>query len=364
VGLSVAEIANALGTEAFGETTLIVDRPAEPASAGMGDLALAMSPAYADALKHSKAQAAIVWDGADWQSMGLQAAITVPRARLAMSALTQSFDPAPAPTGIHPTAIIPDSAKIGADPSIGPFVVLAENVVVGARCRIDAHVSVGLGSTLGDDCWLNAGSRVGRNCHFGSRVILQPNAVVGADGFSYVTRDLSNEERAYQTMGRVPLTPPEDGTRHRIHSLGGVIFGDDVELGANSCVDAGTIRPTQVGRGTKIDNNVMVGHNCIIGEDCILCGQSAMAGSGVLGDRVVMGGRAATKDHITVGNDVVMAAASGLYVNVKDGAFVMGLPALDMPAYRAREKGLRRLPQMLKDIAALQKRVPKDDAND
>jgi|TARA_R110000787_G_scaffold123231_3_gene234186 UDP-3-O-[3-hydroxymyristoyl] glucosamine N-acyltransferase len=364
MGLTVAEIAKALGTDAFGDTSLVVEHPAEPGDAGANDLALAMSPAYAEALKSSAAQAAIVWDGADWQAMGLKAAIIVPRARLAMAALTQSFDPAPAPTGIHPTAIIPDSCTVGADPSIGPFVVLAENVTIGDRCRLDPHVTIGLGSTLGDDCWLNAGSRVGRNCHFGSRVILQPNAVVGADGFSYVTRDLSNEERAYQLMGRELLTPPADGKRHRIHSLGGVIFGDDVELGANSCVDAGTIRATRVGRGTKIDNNVMVGHNCIIGEDCILCGQAAMAGSGVLGDRVVMGGRAATKDHITVGNDVVMAAASGLYVDTKDGMFIMGLPAMELQSYRAREKGLRRLPQLLKDFAALQKQFPKDGASD
>ena len=364
MGLTIAEIAKALGTDAFGDTSLVVQRPAEPGDAGADDLALAMSPAYADALKDSAARAAIVWDGADWQALGLRAAITVPRARLAMAALTQAFDPAPPPTGIHPTAIIPDSCTIGADPSIGPFVVLAEGVTLGDRARIEAHVSIGPGSTLGDDCWLNAGARVGRNCHFGHRVILQPNAVVGADGFSYVTRELANEERVMETMGREPLAPPADGTRHRIHSLGGVVLGDDVEIGANSCVDAGTIRATRVGRGTKIDNNVMVGHNCIIGEDCVLCGQAAMAGSGVLGDRVVMGGRAGTKDHITVGNDVVMAAATGLYVSVKDGQFIMGQPAMDMPSYRAREKGLRRLPQMMKDIAALQKRVNKTDTSD
>ena len=364
MGLTIAEIAKALGTEAHGDTSLEVQRPAEPGDARAEDLALAMSPAYAEALTNSAAQAAIVWDGADWQALGLRAAITVPRARLAMAALTQAFDPAPAPTGIHPTAIIPDSCTIGRDPSIGPFVVLAEGVIIGDRARIEAHVSIGPGSTLGDDCWLNAGARVGRNCRFGNRVILQPNAVVGADGFSYVTRELANEERVMETMGREPLTPPADGTRHRIHSLGGVVLGDDVEIGANSCVDAGTIRATRVGRGTKIDNNVMVGHNCIIGEDCVLCGQAAMAGSGVLGDRVVMGGRAGTKDHITVGNDVVMAAATGLYVSVKDGQFIMGQPAMDMPSYRAREKGLRRLPQMMRDIAALQKRVPKTDTSD
>lgn len=364
MALSVKDIADALGAVAHGDTAIMVDRPTEPGDATANDLALAMSPAYAAALSASPARAAIVWDGADWQSMGLKAAITVPRARLAMSALTQAFDPAPAPTGIHPTAVIDPSVTLGADLSIGPFVVLAAGVTLGDRCRIEAHVTIGPGTTLGADCWLNSGARVGRNCVLGDRVILQPNAVIGADGFSYVTRELSNEERAFMGMGRAPLTPPKDGTRHRIHSLGGVVLGDDVEVGANSAVDAGTIRATRVGRGTKIDNNVMVGHNCIIGEDCILCGQAAMAGSGVLGDRVVMAGRAGTKDHITIGNDVVIAAAAGVYVDLPDGQFVMGQPALELPVYRAREKGLRRLPQLLKDVAALQKRVPKDDQSD
>ncbi|SEM80973.1 UDP-3-O-[3-hydroxymyristoyl] glucosamine N-acyltransferase [Loktanella fryxellensis] len=364
MALTIAEIAAALGTTAHGDTSLIVRRPAEPKDAGPDDLALAMQPAFAAQLTASGARAAIVWADADWQALGLQAAITVPRARLAMAALTQAFDPAPRSTGIHPTAIVPDDCSIGADPSIGPFVVLAPGTVIGARVRLDAHVSIGPGSTLGDDCLLHAGVRIGRGCRLGDRVILQSNVVIGADGFSYVTRDLSHEERASQTLGRVPLTPPADATRHRIHSLGGVILGDDVEVGANSCIDAGTIRPTQVGRGTKIDDLVLVGHNCIIGADNILCGQVAMAGSGTLGDRVVMGGRAATNNRIIVGNDVVVAAAANVYGHVPDGQFIMGSPALDMPSHRVRDKALRRLPQMMRDIAALQKRVPNDDAKD
>ena len=364
MSFTIAQIAEALQASAAGDTSLMVVRPAEPASAGKDDLALAMSREYEEALRASPARAAIVWEGADWQDLGLQAAITVPRARLAMARLTQAFDPRPEPTGVHPTAVVDPSAHVGRDVSIGPFVVLAADTRVGDGTIIEAHVSVGPGSTLGANCWLHAGARIGRNVTCGDGVILQPNAVVGADGFSYVTAGLANEERAYQTMGRTRLDPPEDGTRHRIHSLGGVILGDDVEIGANSCVDAGTIRPTRVGRGTKIDNNVMVGHNCIIGEDCVLCGQAAMAGSGVLGDRVVMGGRAGTKDHITVGSDVVMGAAAGLYVSVGDGAFVMGQPALEMPAYRAREKGMRRLPQLIDDVTALKKQVPKTSASD
>ncbi|RYH03444.1 UDP-3-O-(3-hydroxymyristoyl)glucosamine N-acyltransferase [Salipiger sp. IMCC34102] len=364
MSFTIAEIAEALGTQAFGDQSLRVTRPAAPAAAGVDDLALAMSKDYADALRASTARAAIVWDGADWEDMGLEAAIRVPRARLAMAHLTQAFDPRPAPTGVHPTAVIDPSAHIGADVSIGPFVVLGAQVTIGDGSIVEAHVSVGHGSTLGRNCWLHAGSRVGRNCWFGNGVILQPNASVGADGFSYTTAGLSNEERAYQSMGRTRMEPPEDGYRHRIHSLGGVIFGDDVEVGANSCVDAGTIQPTRVGRGTKIDSIVMVGHNCQIGEDTLLCGQVGVAGSTTIGDRCVLGGKVGTRDHVTIGNDVVLGGGTNLFVDAPDGSFMMGSPALEMPAHRVREKAIRRLPAALDDVAALKKQVPSERAGD
>ncbi|SEQ14460.1 UDP-3-O-[3-hydroxymyristoyl] glucosamine N-acyltransferase [Loktanella sp. DSM 29012] len=355
--LTIAEIAQALGTTAHGNTALVVQRPAEPGSAGPDDLALAMSKAYADALRASQARAAIVWDGADLDDLGLAAAITVPRARLAMAQLTQAFDPRPTGTGIHPTAVIDPAAQIGADVHIGPFVVIGSGVALGDGCRIDSHVSIGDRATLGAGCWLGAGTRIGRDCHLGARVITQPNAVIGSDGFSYVTTDLANEERAIKTMGRTPLTPPQDGTRHRIHSLGGVVLGDDVEVGSNSTIDAGTIRPTRIGRGTKIDNQVHIGHNCVVGEDCIVCGHVGLAGSGTFGDRCVFAGKVGTKDHVTLGNDVVMGGGANVYSDFPDGAFVMGSPALDMPDHRAQQKALRGLPQLQKIVADLRARL-------
>jgi UDP-3-O-[3-hydroxymyristoyl] glucosamine N-acyltransferase len=338
---SIKDIAAALGAEAFGAVDLLVARPAEPASATADELALAMTPAYADALATSKARAAVVWPGADWESLGLEAAIAVPRARLAMAHLTQAFAPARAPTGIDSSAVI--CTRLSMEVSVGPLSMIDEDVTIGAGTQIASHVSIGRGAQIGANCIIHAGVRIGAGVQIGNNCILQPNAVIGADGFSFVTAGPSNEERALAGMGRAPLAPPDDAIRHRIHSLGSVVISDDVEVGANSTVDAGTIRPTRVGRGTKIDNLVQVGHNVIVGEDCVLCAQAAVAGSTVLGDRVVMGGKSGIKDNVKIGADVVLGGGAIVLGHVADGQFVMGYSATDMPVFRATQKALRKL---------------------
>lgn len=340
--VTIAEIASALGVEALGDAAFTVERPAEPGKAGPRDLALAMSLKWADALKDGQAQAAVLWPGADWQALGLRAAICPPRARLAMAHLTQALDWQPPQEDVHPTAVIDARATIGKGVFIGPFTVIGPDAVVEDGCQLGAQVVIGEGSVVGADSWLHPGVRIGRRVLIGRNAILHPNAVIGADGFSFVTATPSNEEVAIKTMGRVPM-PEGDGQRHRIHSLGGVIIGNDVEIGANSTVDAGTIRPTRVGDGCKIDNLVQVGHNVVLGRDCVLCAQAAVAGSAVLGDRVVMGGKSGIKDNVTVGRDVVLGGAAIVLGDVADGQFMMGYPALPMMQFRAQQKALRRL---------------------
>lgn len=343
----IGDIAAALGAQALGDAELLVTRLAEPGQAGADDLALAMSPSYASALAGSKARAAIIWDGADWQKLGLVGAISVPRARLAMAQLTQAFDHPQRVTGTHETAVIDPSSHVTEGTSLGAFSVIGANAMVGRGTWIDAHVTIAQGARIGQGCIIHAGVRIGRNVQIGDNVILQPGVVIGADGFSFVTAELSNEERAFVSRGRRPLDPPKDATRHRIYSLGSVVIGNDVEVGANSTIDAGTIRPTRVGRGTKIDNLVQVGHNVTIGDDCVLCAQAAVAGSSRLGDRVVMGGKSGIKDNVTVGRDVVLGGGAVVLGPVPDGAFMMGYPAVPMPEYRNRIKGLRRISQII-----------------
>lgn len=348
---SIADIAAALGAKAVGAVDILVDGAAEPASAGPGDLALAMTPAYGPALSKGQARAAVVWPDADWQALGLEAAIFAPRARLAMAGLTQMLDKPLAGSGISPHALIDPSARIGTDVVIGPFAVIGADVVIGDGTWIANHVSVGVGVQIGTDCQIHAGVRLQRGVRLGCRVILQPNVTIGGDGFSFVTAAPSNVELARETLGATPLTAPEDPTWHRIHSLGGVEIGDDVEIGANSTVDAGTIRATRVGRGTKIDNLVQVGHNVIVGTDCLLCAQAGVAGSTVIGDRVVVGGKAGVADNLTVGADVVLGGGSVVLSNVPAGRVMMGYPATKMQTHLDSYKALRRLPRLLRDLA-------------
>lgn len=338
---TVKDIAAALGAEALGAVDVFVSGLAEPATAENGDLALAMSPRYADALAVTKAQAAVVWPGADWASFDLKAAIVVPRPRLAMAGLTQAFDVSEAMSGIHPTAVIDPSASLGAGVAVGPFCVIGAGAQIGAGSVLMSHVTIAAGAVLGQNNTLHAGVRIGRRVKIGDNAMLQPNAVIGADGFSFVTAAPSNEERAFATAGRTPLNPPDDATRHRIHSLGGVTLGHDIEVGANSTIDAGTIRATQVGNGTKIDNLVQVGHNVIVGRDCVLCAQAAVAGSAQLGDRVVMGGKSGIKDNVRVGQDVVLGGGAIVLADVPPGQFMMGYPAQPMPDFRRAQKALR-----------------------
>jgi UDP-3-O-[3-hydroxymyristoyl] glucosamine N-acyltransferase len=349
---SIRAIAAALGAEARGDLDMEVSRAAEPAMAGPDDLALAMTPAYGAALQQGSARAAVVWPDADWQGYGLQAAIIAPRARLAMARLTQMMDKAPESTGISPHALIDPTAMVAADATIGAFCVIGAGAVVGPRTWIADQVSVAAGAVIGADCRIHAGVRLQTGVRIGDRVILQPNVVIGGDGFSFVTAAPSNVEIARETLGEAPLQAPDDPTWHRIHSLGGVIIGDDVEIGAGSTVDAGTIRATSVGPGTKVDNLVQIGHNVIVGAHCLLCAQAGVAGSTVIGDRVVVGGKAGIADNLKIGHDVVLGGGSVVLSHVPAGRVMMGYPATKMQLHIESYKALRRLPRYLRDLAA------------
>jgi UDP-3-O-[3-hydroxymyristoyl] glucosamine N-acyltransferase len=349
--LSLADLAAALGAEVTGDAALVVEGLAEPARAGPSDLALAMSPAYAEALPRGRARAAVLWPGADPAQFGLEAALAVPRPRFAMAALTRAFDPGPeiAP-GVHPSAVIDPTAEIGPGAAIGPLVVICPRARVGARARIAAHASIGAGAVLGEEALLLEGVRIAAGARIGARFIAQPNAVVGGDGFSFVTEEASTMESARASLGRAVEVRAQSW--HRIHSLGGVEIGDDVELGALSAIDRGTVRPTEVGAGTKIDNLVQVGHNVRIGPDCLLCAGAAVAGSSRLGARVVLGGQSGVADNIVLGDDVVIGGGSKVLSNVPAGRAMLGYPAMRMDTHVEVYKALRRLPRLMARLAS------------
>lgn len=357
---SIADIAAAIGARFEGDGAIQVSAAAEPAAATREQLALAMDPKYAEGLTRGQARAAVLWEGADWRAMGLRAAILVSRARLAMSGLSRLFDPGPGlAAGIHPMALIDPSASIGENASIGPFCVIGPGARIGARARIADQVSIGAGAVIGDDALILSGVRIGARVVIGDRFIAQPGCVIGGDGFSFVTEAASRAEHARATLGKAAEIAPEGKGRPwlRIHSLGAVTIGDDVEVGANSSIDRGTVRDTRIGRGTKIDSLVQVGHNTVIGEDCLLCAQCGVAGSTRVGNRVVLGGHVGVSDNLTIGDDVVAGGAAKLLTSVAAGKMMMGPPSVRMDQQIELYKAQRKLPKLLMQVAKLQKTV-------
>jgi UDP-3-O-[3-hydroxymyristoyl] glucosamine N-acyltransferase len=358
---SIAEIARALGAEMAGDGTYRIARAAEPAAAGKGDLALAMDARkYGAALRAGRAEAAVLWEGADWQELGLVAAIFVKRPRVAMASLTSMLDAGGDRwDGIHPSAVVAKDAVLAEDAAIGPFCVIGPGARVGPGARIGAHVTIAGGANVGSAARIADGVRIARNVRIGDRFICQPNAVIGSDGFSFVTPEKSAVEHVRGTLG-----DRGDATGQgwlRIHSLGGVEIGDDVEIGAASAIDAGTIRATEIGSGTKLDNLVHVGHNVTVGRDCLLCGQVGIAGSARIGDRVVLGGQCGVSDNIFVGDDVIAGGATKIFSNAPAGRVLLGSPALKMETHVEAWKNIRRLGRLYEQVADLRARIERKD---
>jgi UDP-3-O-[3-hydroxymyristoyl] glucosamine N-acyltransferase len=348
--ITVGELAQALDAEAVGDLEMVVTGPAEPASAGPDRIAVALEPKYTEALKRGGARAALLWAGAEWKALGLQAAIFVRRPRYALAGVTRVFErPAEIAVGTHPTAIVDPTAVLGQGVSIGPYVVIGARAQIGDRTRIMAHVTIAEDVEIGPDSLLHSGVRLQAGVRIGARFIAQPGAVVGGDGFSFVTPQPGMVEEA---RAKGVISPEGRDEYVRINSLGSVLIGDDCELGANACIDRGTITDTVIGDGTKIDNHVQVGHNVRVGKHCLLCGHVAIGGSTVIGDRVVLAGKAAIADHLTIGSNVVITGHSGVASNVPPNRIMMGYPAVKMEQNVEMYKALRRLPRLIARLEA------------
>lgn len=360
---TIQQIADALGVESQGDTGLTIVRAAEPGDAGPTDLAMAMSPKYAEALSSGEARAAVLWEGADWQALGLRAAIFVSRPRMAMAGITSMLDRGQGvEPGIHPSAVVDPTAEIGADASIGPLAVIGARARIGQGAVIGAQCVIGVDVSLGDNVVLREMVSIGARAQIGDRFVAQPGARVGGDGFSFVTPEVSGVENVRKTMGDQGGAKAQSWLR--IHSLGAVEIGHDVELGANCTIDNGTIRNTYIGNGSKLDNLVHIGHNTRVGQDCLLCGQTGVSGSVEIGNNVVLGGQTGVADNIFIGDGVIAAGGSKILSNVPAGRVVMGYPAIKMETHTDVYKAQRRLPRMARDLEALKKAVFKQSPKD
>ena len=239
--------------------------------------------------------------------------------------------------GVHPSAVISKSAKIGAGAHIGPYCFVDDEVVIGADAVLHSFVSIYRGARIGSDFFAHSHVAVRERCQIGDRVILQNGVVIGGDGFGFA---------------RQP-----DGRWYKIQQSGITIIGDDVEVQANSAVDRATVGETSIGRGTKLDNLVQVGHACTVGEDTLLCGQVGLAGSTVVGNRCILAGQAACAGHLHMGDGAVLTAQSAVSHDIPAGATYSGSPGIENKIWLRSVAIFNRLPDLQKTVRELEREV-------
>jgi UDP-3-O-[3-hydroxymyristoyl] glucosamine N-acyltransferase len=279
-------------------------------------LTFATSEAYFVAACSSEAAAVLVDE-----SLGARPSpkplLVVGNARVALAQLLEASRPTRRRGPFrHPSAAIAPDARLAGD------------VYVEAHAYIGSRASIGAGTVIG------AGAFIAEDCVVGDRVVLHPGCVIGSDGFGWAF---------------------EDGRAQRIPQVGNVVLEDDVEIGANTCIDRAQTGSTIVGAGTKIDNLVQIGHNCRIGKHCVIASQTGLAGSTVIGDYVRVGGQAGFNGHIKIGSRVTIAGGSGVWGNVEDGATISGNPAQDHRDELRRQVMIRKLPKLFDRVEALER---------
>lgn len=350
---TLAILADRLNATLEGDGTVALAAARHPDDAGPDDLAVALTADLVASLSTCRAAAILVVGDAAVPDGAPTNRMRVATAAWGLAGTTAAFQPQPSiPPGIHPTAAVDPTATVADDATVGPFCYVGPEARIGAGTVLTAHVTVGARAHVGSGGLVHAGVRIGDDVKIGDRPILHGNAVIGADGFSFKPPDSGSVEAA-KKRGRVDAQTLE---LLRVHSLGTVILGDDVEIGACTTIDRGTLRDTRIGDGTKIDNQVQIGHNCVVGSGCMLCGQAGLAGSAVIGDRVVLAGKVGIADHVTIGNDCIVAAGSGVARDVPANAIMVGYPAVTRDQAFEDEMLKRRLKRLVKDVEDLKKR--------
>ena len=302
--------------------------------AGPGHLTFVSNPKYAAKAKTTEAGAIIV--APEFPELQI-ATLRNPNPYLTFARAIEIFyTPPQAKSGIDSGARIAASARIGEGASIGPFVVIEDDVVIGTNCVLHPFVQIARGARIGDNFKAYAHCSVREYCRIGNNVILQDGAKVGTDGYGYAKK--------------------ADGSYYKIVQSGIVILENDVEIGANATVDRATIGETRIRRGAKVDNLVQVGHASDVGDNTLLCAQVGLAGSSRIGRDVVLAGQVGVAGHLTIGDGAVATAQTGIPNDVEARALVSGYPAIDNRMWLKSSAIFKRLPELLKRLEALERK--------
>ncbi len=305
--------------------------------AGPTELTFLANPKYAPKVRHTRAAAILVSQPlAEPQPASVISTNPYHDFARALAFFYQPPEPKP---GIHPQAAIAPGAKIGEGASIGAYAVVGERVVIGRNAVLHPHVVIYEGVEIGDDFYAHSHAVVREHCRIGHRVILQNGVVVGGDGFGFAKTS--------------------EGTHFKIVQSGITVIEDDVEIQSLSSVDRATVGETRVKRGAKIDSLVQIGHASVVGEDNILCAQVGLAGSSILEKNVLLAGQVGISGHLTIHDNAVVYAQSGIGGDVEKGGVVSGSPAFDAREWLRAITAFQKLPEMLKTMRQLEKRLEK-----
>lgn len=343
VRLTLSEVAELVDGRVEGDGSVRVRGVAPLDEAGEDQLGLLADRRYRSAAAASAAGALLVSeDLADPDDPRPQ--VVVGDAHAALAPLLERLHPAVDPEpGIHPTAVVGPGVQLGVDVSVGPYAVIEEGAVLGERVRIGAHCVIGRGSRIGAGSLLHPHVVLYANTEVGRRVILHAGARLGVDGFGY----------AFQ-----------DGAFRKIPQVGRCVVEDDVEIGANTCLDRGSIGDTRVGRGTKLDNLVHLAHNVRMGPSCAAAAQVGIAGSTRVGAGVLFAGQSGVVGHVTIGDRAQIGAKSAVIGDVAEGESVAGFPARDLKQFMKSSAVFLKLPELLRRVRKLEASRSGDGAPD
>ncbi len=331
---TLAELAASVEGRIVGDGSVRIARISSVDDATPDALTFATDERYLSAALAGPAAAVLV-DASIACEAGSKPMLVVENARRALAILLAAFSP-PRPRGPfrHASAVIEAGATLAADVYVGANAYVGKLAAIGAGSVVDAGAYVGEGASIGAEVWIHPQARLMSGCRVGDRVVLHAGCVVGSDGFGWAF---------------------VEGRTQRIPQVGNVVLEDDVEIGANACIDRAQTGSTIVGAGTKIDNLVQIGHNCRIGKHCVIAALTGLAGSTIIGDYVKVAGQVGFKGHVTVGSRVTIAGQSGIWNDVPDGVTISGNPAQDHRDELRREVMIRKLPKLLDRVEALER---------
>ena len=325
--MKLSQIASALAARLAGADVEITG-VAGIEQAGPGELTFVANPRYAGAARTTRASALIVAE--DFPALSTPTLRSANPYLAFARALELFYHPPHYAPGIHSTAVVHDTARVGPHAHIGAYVVVEEDVEIGEGCILLPHVVIYRGARIGDNFFAHAHAVVREYCRVGHNVVLQNGAVIGGDGYGFAKDD--------------------QGAWHKIVQSGLAVLEDDVEVQANACVDRASVGETRVKRGAKIDNLVQVGHGSVVGENSLLCAQVGLAGSTEVGKNVVLAGQVGVAGHCRIGDGVVATAQSGIPNDVENGKMVSGYPAMDNRQWLRCVAAFQRLPEILKAV--------------